>query len=321
MRVTAGSLLGAVSALAFVTSCTPKTEARRPQPPVEKPPVIYTTTYPMKYFAERIGRGKVRVHCPVPANPEAFLRTISPEIIKSYQEADLIVMNGAGYENWIEVVCLPESRIVNTARPFENEFLELETVTHTHGEGGLHTHRGTDGHTWLDPVYAGIQAEEIRKAMVRHFPAHAAEFEEGFASLARDLAELDRAFADLSKQYDGCPILASHPSYNYLARRYDWNVVTLGTGLSGTEMPDDRALAEIVRVLRLRPARYILWETAPAKAVAERIEEALGLRSVEFSSCRELSEEDQRDGLDYLGVMRRNAVNITKVFAKARSGS
>ncbi len=333
LPVSATPFLRTVFALAVASvlamSCNSKTETPRSraptaparQPKVRAAPVIYTTTYPMKYFAERIGRDKVRVHCPVPADPEAFLRTISHEIIEGYQKADLIVVNGAGYENWIDVVCLPESVIVDTAKPFENEFLELETITHAHGEGGRHTHRGTDGHTWLDPVYATIQAGEIRKAMVRHFPAHAAAFEEGFASLARDLAELDRRFRDLSKAYDGRAMLASHPSYNYLANRYNWNVVNLGTGLSRTEMPDDRALAEIARVLRRHPARYILWEEYPTEAIAAGIEETLGLRSVEVSPCRELREEDARDGLDYLGVMQRNVGNIAGALTEARNSN
>jgi len=306
---------------ALVTSCTSRTGAPRHADPVKKAPVIYTTTYPMKYFVERIGRGRARVHCPVPANPEAFLQTISPEVIKSYQKADLIVMNGAGYDKWVAMACLPESRIVDTAKPFENEFIELEAAAHSHGESGFHTHEGVDGHTWLDPVYARIQAEEIKKAMTRRFPDHAAEFEKGCSSLAEDLAELDRLFSGLAKRYDGRPILAAQPSYNYIARRYGWDTVNLKLSLDPTEMPDDGTFAELRRVLAAHRAKFILWEKRPAADIAERIEKELGLRSVEFSPCKELSEEDVRDGLNYLGVMRRNAENITKVFTKARSGN
>jgi zinc transport system substrate-binding protein len=314
------TVLGLAAVSVFLVSCNKK------EPPsagktgrAEDVPVIYTTTYPTQYFAERIGRGKVLVSCPVPGDQAALLRTINADVIRAYQNADLVVINGAGYENWIEMVFLAKSRIVDTSKPFEKDFIVVEnTVTHSHGPAGAHSHGGIDGHTWLDPAYAEAQAEEIKKAMVKHFPAHAAEFEEGFSSLAGDLEELDRLLADLSKQYDGQPVLASHPSYNYLARRYKWNVVNLGLDLNPSEMPDDSILAEIKRVLKTSPARYILWETCPRDETARRLEGKLGLKSVVFSPCKELGEEDRRRDQHYVEIMKKNVANIREVFAEGR---
>lgn len=284
-----------------------------------KAPVIYTTSYPMQYFAERISRGKVPVVCPVPGDQAALLRTINAEVIQAYQNADLIVINGAGYENWIEMVFLAESKIVDTAKPFENEFIvSKEVITHSHGPSGAHAHGGVDGHTWLDPVYAKIQAEEIKKAMVKHFPAHAAEFEAGFSSLAKDLDDLDRQLGGLSKAYDGQPILASHPSYKYIARRYKWNIVNLDVGLDPTEMPDDGQLAEIKVVLEAHPAKYILWETYPNAEIARRLQDELGLKNLQFRPCKELGEEDIRSGLHYMKIMEDNIANIREIFAPHR---
>ena len=304
--------------LALVTSCKPKAKAPAPAGPAADTPVIYTTTYPLKYFAERIGRGDVRVKCPVPAEPEAFLRNMSPGIIEGYQKADLVVINGAGYEKWVEVACLNESRIVDTARPCKDGLIEIDAVTHSHGPGGDHTHKGIDSHIWLDPVYAKLQAREIANAMSGRFPAHASDFEKGFSSLAEDLAGLDRLFSAATEQYDGRAILASHPSYSYVARRYGWDVVNPKVGLDPKDMPDDRTRSELRRVLAARPAGLVLWQTPPAAEVAEGLRRELGLRGVVFSPCRELSEEDVRAGLSYLDVMRRNAENMRKAFAGAR---
>jgi len=301
--------------LALVTSCNPKTRAPEQTEPMASNPAIYTTTYPLKYFVERIGRDNVGVNCPVPAEPEAFLSNMTPEIIEGYQKADIVVINGAGYEKWIEVACLKESRIVDTARPCKDVLIEMDAVTHSHGPGGDHTHKGIDGHIWLDPLYAGLQAREIASAMVARFPAHASDFEKGYSSLAEDLAGLDRLFSAATEQYDGRPMLASHPSYSYIARRYGWEVVNPKVGLDPKETPDERTWSKLRRVLAARPAGLILWESAPEAEVAEAVRRELGLRGVVFSPCMELSEEDVRAGLDYLGVMRRNAENMRKAFA------
>jgi zinc transport system substrate-binding protein len=285
----------------------------------EEVPVICVTTYPMQYFAERIGRGKVLVFCPVPGDQAALLREISADMIRAYQDADLVVINGAGYENWIEMVLLAESRIVDTSKPFEKDLIVVRNaVAHSHGPASAHSHEGIDGHTWLDPVLAKIQAEEIKKAMIKHFPAHAAEFEEGFSSLARDLEDLDRLLADVSRQHDGRPILASHPTYGYLARRYKWTVVDLEPGLDPTRMPDDATIEGIRRALKTHPAEYILWETRPRDDVARGLARELGLKGVVFSPCKELGEEDRRSGRSYVKIMRENVANIRNILAEGR---
>ncbi len=60
-------------------------------------------------------------------------------------------------------------------------------TSHRHGPEGEHTHKGIDGHTWLDPINAKIQAAAIRQAFAKKWPAHAESFERNFQSLVADL--------------------------------------------------------------------------------------------------------------------------------------
>ena len=116
MPSTAGAHLHSLhvcaAVLALMTSCNRRTRAPEGADPAERGPLVYATTYPMEYFAGRIGGGSVSVRCPVPTDHEAFLREISAEIIREYQRADLIVTNGAGYDRWVEIACLPEAAMI-----------------------------------------------------------------------------------------------------------------------------------------------------------------------------------------------------------------
>ena len=155
-------------------------------------PVVYTTFYPTTYFAQRIGGDSVKVVCPCPADADPAFWMPDEKTVAAYQRADLIIVNGASFEKGRAKVTLPESRIVETAKPLTDELIVLEeAVTHTHGPEGEHSHEGIDGHTWLDPINARIQAGEIRNALVERFPDHAEEFEQGYAGLVRDLDALD----------------------------------------------------------------------------------------------------------------------------------
>jgi zinc transport system substrate-binding protein len=275
--------------------------------------VIYTTFYPTKYFAERIGGEAVEVVCPVPDDEGAIFWQPDRKMIEEYQKADLIIINGAEFAKWVLKVSLPETKVVNTAKPFEDEFIVFENaIRHSHGLTGEHAHEGIDGHTWLDPVNAKIQAQEIKKAMASKFGQHKEEFERGFAALAKDLDAFDAKLRSYTKTYKNEPILASHPAYNYVARRYGWNVKNLD--LDPEEVPSDETFNGIKEMLKSFPAKYLLWEAYPLKEIAERFKSELGIDSVEFSPCELLGKEAIGAGLDYLTVMKQNLENIEVVF-------
>jgi len=276
-------------------------------------PVVYTTFYPTQYFAERIGGDLIDVVCPVPEDEDAIFWMPDARAIVAYQKADLIILNGAGFAKWVQVVSLSETRVVDTAKPFEETFIHFEHgAVHSHGKAGEHAHEGLDGHTWIDPVNARIQANEIKKALTARFPEHEGVFEKGFAALAKDLDALDEKLKAYQAADKNQPLLASHPAYNYLARRYGWNIKNLD--LDPEAMPSDEAFLGIKEVLKRHPAKYLIWETYPTEAIADRMRNELGLISIEFSPCELLSEDAQNSGADYISVMRRNLDTISLVF-------
>jgi zinc transport system substrate-binding protein len=284
----------------------------------EDKPEVFTTFYPTEYFTSRIAGDLVEVKNPVPEDADPIFWEPSREELQAYQQADLIVLNGAGFEKWVQNATLPEDRVVDTAAPFESEFIVYEdAVTHSHGSVGEHTHEGLDGHTWLDPQNAKIQAAQIKEALVERFPEQRAEFEEGYQALTSDLDALDQTLSSYKESYDGKPIFASHPAYNYLAQRYGWNVDNLD--LDPEEMPSDETFAEIKARQANHPAKYIVWEAKPTPEIAKRFEDELGLESITFSPVELLSDDQRAANVDYLDVMKENLERIEPVFKAGSS--
>ena len=236
-----------------------------------------------------------------------------PDMIAKYQNAELIVVNGAGFERWVDKISLPGANLVVTTEPLEDELIKHEgAVTHSHGAGGQHSHEGIDGHTWLDPINARHQAERIQKALARRWPQWADDFKANYVALAGDLEELDRSLSELSSELDGRRILASHPAYNYLARRYDWNLTNLD--IDPRTMPDEQTFAALKAQLQTAPAGMILWESAPKDEIARRFQEELGLVSVWFSPCESLDKASRTAGKNYLGVMQDNVARFREAL-------
>ena len=142
---------------------------------------VYVVNYPLKYFAERIGGAHVEVHFPAPADEDPAYWMPDAETISKYQQADLILLNGAGYEKWVQSASLPKSKLCNTSAAFAEDYIALEdALTHSHGPEGEHAHGGTAFTTWLDPTLAVKQADAVRASLAELQPENADAFQKNF---------------------------------------------------------------------------------------------------------------------------------------------
>ena len=264
---------------------------------------VYVDNYPLKYFAQRIAGDAVDVVLPCPAGEDPAYWRPSDAAIQGYQSADLILLNGATFAQWVAYVSLPESRLVDTSQGFADDFIQLEdAVLHSHGPGGEHAHGGVAFTTWLDPRQAIRQAEAVSLALARLLPSKKIRFDEGFAKLHHDLQQLDRALTDAMQGYNKQPLLASHPVYHYLARRSSWNLKSLHW--EPDEIPNTEQWEELAKILEKHPAKWMIWEASPQAEVVEKLK-GLGVGCTVFKPCGNVPEQG-----DYLSVMQANFENL-----------
>lgn len=268
---------------------------------------VYTVNYPLSYFAKRIGGEHVNVVFPAPPDVDPAFWTPDERTVRKYQQADLILLNGADYEKWTQKVSLPMLRTVNTSRSFKTKLIHIETsITHSHGPAGDHSHGGTAFTTWLDFSQAAQQAEAILKSFVRKAPEHRQTFADNFAALEADLLQLDERLKAITAQKTLQPLVASHPIYQYLARRYNLNLKMM------VWEPDaDPGRAEwqkLKKQLQGFPALWMLWEGEPLPESVDHLRD-MGVGSIVFAPC--FSQPKQGD---FLSVMQQNVENMGEIF-------
>jgi len=274
-------------------------------------PVILTTFYPTHYFTQKIAMGKVKVECPCPEDEDPIFWQPDRSAISKYQQADMIVINGAKFEKWVAKVSLPQAKLVDSAKGIE--LLNYETATtHSHGPAGEHSHTGVDGHTWVDPVNALHQATVIYKAMTEKFPQLKDDFAAGFAELSKELKQLDSELKEVSKKMADTPILCSHPAYNYVGRRYGWNLKNLD--LDPESKLTETQINDIRETLKTHPAKILLWEGEPTDEVANQVTEKLGLKNIVFSPCEGAPSDPSSS--NYFSIMTNNIKVLKDAISK-----
>lgn len=266
-------------------------------------PQVLVANYPLKYFAERIGGGAVDVFFSAPGDEDPAFWQPDDAAIAQFQNADVILMNGATYSKWAEKVTLPQSKLVDTSAAFKAQYIEIKAdSTHSHGPGGEHSHSGTAFTTWIDLTQAIQQAEAVKTSLAKFAP----DAEKNFAALKSDLEALDARLVAVGKRIANAPLVASHPVYHYFARRYALNIQAV---LWEPEtVPDDKAMEELKAILAKHPGKWMIWEGEPAKESVAKLD-AIGVKSLVVDPCGNVP-----DAGDFLSVMKANVEALEKAF-------
>jgi len=274
---------------------------------VSAAPTVYVVNYPLQYFTQRIAGNHVQVVFPAPPDEDPAFWKPDVDTISAFQAADLIVINGATYAKWLEKTSLPKAKVVNTSAGFQEQYIEIkDSVTHSHGPAGEHAHTGTAFTTWLNFRFAAQQAKAIEVALSRLLPAQQATFAKQYASLEKDLMDLDTRLEALVASQRTQPLVASHPVYQYFATRYGLNLQSV---LWEPEvMPEDEQWNTLQAVLAKHPAKWMIWEGEPLAASVAKLQ-TLGVQSLVFDPCGNTPEQG-----DFLSVMQQSVVNLRQAF-------
>jgi zinc transport system substrate-binding protein len=288
-----------------LTACSEKKEEAR-QTETEAP-VVCVSNYPLKYFVERMAPPVVKVRFLVAERDDPAYWRPRPEDVLTLQKADLIILNGASYESWLNNVSLSQSKLVDTSAGFRERLIPLkQTMTHSHGTAGEHEHSETAFTTWLDLKLAISQAGKAKDALAARWPQHKAQFEAQFDKLAQDLKVFD---VEIKKIVTGNPkqaVLFSHPVYQYFEAGYGINGRSVHW--EPGEMPDQAKWGELTSLLKEHPAKWMIWEGNPDSEIVSMLK-GIGLESAVFDPCA-----DTPDSGDFLTVMRQNIAELKRVF-------
>lgn len=272
------------------------------------PLTIFASNAALAYFAQRIGDASVRIEVPPEEGIDpAFWKPTAAEIGRM-QAADVVLLNGAGYEHWRSQVALVERHVVETAESFRGEWIEEPGgVTHSHGLQGAHSHAGTAFTTWMDPTLAIEQAKAIHARLAELLPAQAEDLRSRYQGLERDLRSLVGQYESAVGNSNSLPILFSHPVYQYFIRRFDLNarVVHWEPG----EVPSDAELDALAGILAEHPAKWMVWEDEPGAATRAKLRER-GVECVVVAPAANMGTGWAR----WLERQTENAAQFAKVF-------
>ena len=146
----------------------------------------------------------------------------------------------------------------------------------------------------------------MMQALVKKQPVNKAVFERNFAALKKDLMALDLELQKTVAGRPGQPMLASHPVYQYLARRYLLHIETVQW--EADAVPADAAWQQLRYATENFPARWMIWEKQPLSETVARLA-SMGIDVLVFDPCAGKPAQG-----DFLSVMQQNIDNMKKAY-------
>lgn len=289
---------------------------------------IKTSFYPMYEFTRNITGGLADVELLIPAGIEPHDWEPTAKDMADISAADVLVYNGAGMEGWAQqvvdgaasgqLVIVEASKDLEIMEGSEEEHEHEHEHDHEHEHEGEHEHAeeagheeeehdhgGLDPHVWLDPAMAIQEVRTIEAALSAAAPEHAAAFKTNSEAYIAKLQQLDQEFKDGLKNSKRKDFITQHAAFGYLARQYGLTQVPIA-GLSPEQEPSAAQMADIVEFAKANNVKTIFFETLVASGVADTIAREIGAKTAVLNPLEGLTEEDIKNNLDYLGIMRQN---------------
>lgn len=236
---------------------------------------------------KNIAGNRVQITTLVGANGDAHVYAPTPQDAKNLAEADMLVINGLGFEGWIDrLVAASKSKAVRVVASKDIKPLSLEKDAHGHGHGHGHGNHQTakdphakDPHAWQNVSLMKQYAVTIRDALITLDPEGKALFE---ANTQSYLAQLDALDAQIKSLVADIPverrrILTSHDAFAYFGKAYGLEIIGI-QGMSTETEVSAGDIAKIIKQIKKNKTPAIFVENISDVRLTQRISTETGAK-------------------------------------------
>ncbi len=254
--------------------------------------------YPLYEFSQQVGQDKVDVQLLVPEGVEPHDWEPTIQDVQQMQKSDLIIVNGFGFENWVE--SLEEMNyqgiVVDTSKGI---------IKNDHDKNSILLNK--DPHIWLNPILAKTQVQSIADAFSKSDPKNQKFYQKNAQSY---MIELDGLDSKIRNDLSTCSqdFIAFHDAFSYFAYEYDLHQHTIISSNDPHGEPTAKTLENIINTARELEIKIIFTEDTVDPRVSNVIANEISGKTLVLSPL-EISD----DG-NYISRMKENLDNLKEAL-------
>ena len=267
---------------------------------------VIVSFYPLYEFTKQVGQDKVNVSLLIPPGIEPHDWEPTVNELQKMHEADLIVVNGIGFENWLVDIDTVNSDVViiDTSKGI-SLILDDDALR----KDSNHFDRSTaDPHIWLNPVKAKTQVQNILDAIVLIDPENEKFYKQNAQSYQDKLDTLD---SKIRAELSSCnkDFIAFHNAFSYFAMEYGLNQHSIINSNEPNIGPTLKTLETIINLAKTFDIDVVFTEESMDTRTSQVIANEIGARVLVLSPIETISDDS-----DYFLKMEKNLSNLKEAL-------
>lgn len=307
----------------------------------EKKLRIVTTIFPQYDFVREIGKDKVDLSMLLKPGSESHSFEPTPQDIKTIQEADLFIYVGGENDVWVENLLgsmekKPDTiELIDLVDTVEEEIVEgmehdhdhddedhdhhdedkdhdhddyHEDKDHDHEDHDDHEHsHEVDEHVWTSPQNAITIVKALALEMSKEDAKNSDFYEKNSKEYIAKLEALDKSFKELvEKSKRRTIVFGDRFPLRYFADRYGLKYYAAFPGCSADTDANPQTVAFLVDKVKEEEIPVVFTIELSSGKIADSIVDATGAKKLMFHSVHNISDEDMKNGENYLSLMEKN---------------
>lgn len=188
-------------------------------------------------------------------DPHVF--STSPSIAKAVLGADIVIYNGAHYDDWM-------MRLLSVSNQKKHVIVVADLV-------GVKA--GDNPHIWYIPTTMSRYADVFSQRLIVLDPSHAEDYKKRLAQFQLQQTALQNTVAALRKKTQGAAVTATEPVFNYMAEAlglkmqnmdFQWSIENEGS-------PSPAAMKQMQDDLKNHRVRILFYNTQVTSSLVDQI--------------------------------------------------
>jgi zinc/manganese transport system substrate-binding protein len=223
---------------------------------------------------KNVGGERVEVTMLVGPNADAHVYSPSPADAKKLAGSKLIVVNGLGFEGWIERLVKASGSKAPVV--VASKGIKPRSMTGGHGHG--HSH-GSDPHAWQSVGNVKLYAANVRDGLIAADPAGKSAYEANATAYLAKLDALDREVRDTVAKIpaDRRRIITTHDAFGYFKDAYGLDFIA-PQGVSTESEASAKDVARIITQIKRQKIPAVFMENVSDPRLLKRIADETGAR-------------------------------------------
>lgn len=301
---------------------------------------VVSTIFPYYDFARNIVGDKANLTLLLPPGSEVHSFAPSPSDIVAIENCDIFIYNGGESDEWVKNVLssvqnkkMKVLKMMDYVTPLFEEEVSHEHDEHSHEhshsedentsehnkEESDHSHdeeEAYDEHIWTSPKNAQLLSQSIGTALAEVDPKNKKYYETNTKNYIEKLNILDKEFQTIiDNRVRNTVVFGDRFPFLYFVTEYNLEYDCAFPGCSSETEPSIATVTHMIDFTKEHKIPVVFYIEFSNGKVAKLISEDTNAKTMQFSSCHNVTKDDFNNGVTYISLMEQNAKALKEALS------